>query len=76
MIELVQVLSHAQLSAFFAGVKGIGPKLTDVIIETLGVEGTSNALHDDVEQLLTVKNIQRKKLTAISEHWDWFKTTL
>jgi len=76
VIEQVQVLSHAQLSAFFAGVKGIGPKLTDVIIETLGVEGTSNALHDDVEQLLTVKNIQRKKLTAISEHWDWFKTTL
>ena len=76
IIDFVQALSHAQLKSFFGGVKGIGPKQTDVIIDTLGVEGTSNALHNDVEQLLTVKNIQRKKLEAISEHWDWFKTTL
>ena len=76
VIDFVQALSHTQLKSFFGGVKGIGPKLTDVIIDTLGVEGTSNALHNDVEQLLTVKNIQRKKLEAISEHWDWFKTTL
>lgn len=76
VIDVASILSRAQLEAFFAGVKGVGPKLTGVIIDTLGVDGTATALQDDVDQLLTVKNIQQKKLKAISEHWDWFKTTL
>jgi hypothetical protein len=69
-------LSKEELERFFSGVKGIGPKLTEVIISTLGVEGASKAVTSDYQQLLTVKNIQQKKVDAIIEYWDEFKTRL
>ena len=70
------VLTTPQLEEFFSGVKGIGPKLTEVIISTLGEEGTSKAIYADPSVFLTVKNIQQKKVDAIIAHWDNFKTTL
>ncbi|WP_339349820.1 hypothetical protein [uncultured Alteromonas sp.] len=70
------ILTTSELENFFAGVKGIGPKLTEVIISTLGEKGTSEAITADPSVFLTVKNIQQKKVDAIIAHWDNFKTTL
>ena len=69
-------MTTPQIEAFFGGVKGIGPKLTEVIISTLGEKGTSEAITADPSVFLTVKNIQQKKVDAIIAHWDNFKTTL
>lgn len=69
-------LDEAQLLNFFAGVKGVGPKMTEVIIATLGVEGTSDALFNNPAALLDVKSIKQKKLDVIVEHWQQFRSTL
>lgn len=69
-------LSVEQLNSFFSGVKGVGPKLSSQIIETLGIDGTANALINDQQQLLQVKNIKNKKYEAIIEHWELFQTSL
>ncbi|MBE1298891.1 MAG: ATP-grasp domain-containing protein [Alteromonadaceae bacterium] len=69
-------LSQEQLFSFFAGVKGVGPKMRSAILDTLGVKGTSEALMKDPSKLLAVKNVKQKKYEAIMSHWDEFRVTL
>jgi len=64
--------SKAQLEAFLAGIKGVGPKMITDIFTTLGVEGLSLALTQDPEQLMQVKNLREKKRDLIVSHWGEF----
>lgn len=69
-------LTQEQLFSFFAGVKGVGPKMQSAILDTLGVKGTSEALMKEPSKLLAVKNVKQKKYEAIMSHWDEFRVTL
>lgn len=70
------VLDESQLYHFFDEVKGIGSKLADNIIATLGLHGVLNALNNDPEALTQVKHIKGKKLANIIEHWPVFAKSL
>jgi len=63
-----------QLESFFASIKGIGKKMVDAIIDTLGREGTVAALQHDPAKLLCVKNLKEKKLALIVAHWQKMMT--
>lgn len=64
--------SKAQLEAFLANIKGVGPKMITDIFTTLGVEGLTLALTQDPEQLMQVKNLREKKRDLIVSHWTGF----
>lgn len=61
--------THAQLLEFFSGVKGIGGKLANEIVDTLGVEGTLHALNNATHQLTGFRNLKKKKLKNILADW-------
>lgn len=63
------LLEHKELEQFFAGVKGIGPKQTALIIDTLGVAGVNRALRSEPELFAEVSSIGDKKRRLIAEHW-------
>lgn len=74
-IEIQQpkpTLSEKDIVMFFDSVKGVGPKMTASIIDTLGVSGTVDALTQYPERLLDVKNIKQKKLDVIMAHWQGY----
>ncbi|TAP40257.1 hypothetical protein [Alteromonas sp. KUL49] len=64
--------TEQDILSFFDGVKGVGPKMTSSIIDTLGVSGTVDALTNTPEKLLDVKNLKQKKLDVIMAHWQDF----
>jgi len=72
----IQHLSQADLLRFFESVKGVGPKLVTQILNTLGVEGTAQALLKTPSDLLTVKNLKQKKLDIILAHWQDYQRKL
>lgn len=76
VVETKPSLDEKQLMSFFSEVKGVGPKMTEAILQTLGVEGTSDALFNNPATLLEVKSIKQKKLDLIVEHWAQFRSTL
>ena len=61
--------SAQELQSFFASIKGIGIKMYQSIIDTLGVDGTVDALNKNPQLLLTVKRLKEKKLNLIISHW-------
>jgi hypothetical protein len=65
-------LSESRLLAFLNDVKGIGSKLAENIIDTMGSIGLVNALTNDPQMLTQVKHIKGKKLANIIEHWAVF----
>lgn len=69
-------LSESQLYRFFDEVKGVGKKLADSIIATMGSHGVVNALNNDPQALTQVKHIKGKKLANIVEHWPQFAKSL
>ena len=69
-------LSEIQIRDFFKGVKGVGPKMTNTILDTFGVEATSHIIANDQEKLLVIKNINEKKVALVLEHWNTFVSTL
>ena len=74
--ELPQLLSREQLLNFFDDVKGVGPKMQEAILETLGVPGTNEALTVNPARFLEVKNLKQKKLDVIIECWNQYKVAL
>lgn len=67
-------LSEDDLVAFFTDIKGVGDKLIENILSTLGVQGTINALQNEPHQLLTIKNLKEKKLDVIISAWQKWQT--
>lgn len=65
-------LSQSSLISFFTGIKGIGHKMADTIITTLGTQGVLDALQNNPRKLCEVKNIKEKKLQVIQSHWAEF----
>lgn len=73
-VNTTPAMSEKEIVAFFAGVRGVGSKMTQSIIDTLGLAGTANALIREPEMFLSVKSIKQKKLDAIVAHWrEWQK---
>ncbi len=64
-----------ELVTFFKQVKGIGKVLANDIVDTLGVDGTVEALNNTPAQLLSFRNLKQKKLDAILAHWGDFQLT-
>jgi hypothetical protein len=75
-LPVMASLNKQQLMDFFDGVKGIGPKMTEAIFASLGVEGTAGSLLFDPSHFLQVKNLNQKKYNAIVEYWAVFRTRL
>lgn len=69
-------LTESQLHGFFNTVKGVGPKMTQTIIDTLGIDGTVKALVRHPETLLSVKSLKQKKLDAIVSQWPLYRASL
>lgn len=69
-------LSEHHLYHFFEGVKGIGKKLAENIVNTLGIIGVTEALVYDPQKLTQVKHVKDKKLSLITEHWLEFSKSL
>ena len=69
-------LNESHLYHFFDEVKGIGRKLAENIIKTLGTIGVVDALVNDPEKLTRVKYIKDKKLLNITQQWQIFSKTL
>lgn len=66
-------LSKAELLAFFSQVKGVGPKMQEAILDTLGVQGSNEALSSNPARFLEVKNLKQKKLDVIMAQWEDYK---
>ncbi len=76
LVEPSLALDKPKLDSFFAGVKGVGPKMQTAIYDALGVAGVAQALLREPAKLLEVKNIKQKKFDAILAHWEEFKLGL
>lgn len=50
-------------------VKGVGPKFAHAIVEKFGLE-TIEVIEDDIERLLEVPGIGRKRIDCIHESWE------
>lgn len=70
-----QITEH-NLYKFFSQVNGVGSKLAENIINTLGTVGVIDALCNDPQRLTQVKHVKDKKLTSITEHWQVFSQSL
>jgi len=62
----VNKLNAAELKAFFRSVKGIGDKMYQAIMDSLGVDGVNRALQGQPELFLQVPNLKQKKLATIT----------
>ena len=62
-------MTYDQLVEFFLGVKGIRPPLATNIVDTLGIDGTVNALNNAPNQLKIFKKLKRKHLEKILTNW-------
>jgi len=75
-MENTNSLNAAEIKAFFSSVKGIGDKMYQSIMESLGVDGVNKALQGQPELFLQVPNLKQKKLATItsqlSEFWPQF----
>ncbi|SFC60557.1 ATP-grasp domain-containing protein [Pseudoalteromonas denitrificans] len=70
------VISQLSLMTFFTGIKGIGNKMAQDIINTLGTQGVIDALQNNPNKLCEIKNVKAKKLEMITSHWQQFSQTL
>lgn len=61
--------NEKELTLFLASIKGVGNKLINNILSTLGTAGTYEALQHSPHLLLTVKNLKQKKLDLIINAW-------
>ncbi|NRA55498.1 MAG: hypothetical protein HRU23_15260 [Gammaproteobacteria bacterium] len=69
-------LTESHLYRFFSEVKGVGPALSQNIINSLGTAGVIDALVNEPQKLTQVKHIKNKKLSNITAHWEYFIRTL
>ncbi|MFT6985657.1 MAG: hypothetical protein ACJAT7_001472 [Psychromonas sp.] len=72
-IESILTMTVDDVEFFLMGINGIGKKHTELIIQTLSVEGVYNALQGDGTHFYQVKNIKNKKVVSIMEAWQVFK---
>jgi hypothetical protein len=69
-------ISQLSLMTFFTGIKGIGNKMAEDIINTLGTQGVVDALQNNPHKLCEIKNVKTKKLEVIQSHWAQFSKEL
>ena len=62
-------LTEAQFRQFLLSIKGVGKKMSDDIISTLGVQEAVDILIHYPEKLMQVKSIKDKKCRAIADSW-------
>ncbi|MBU2968172.1 hypothetical protein KO527_02225 [Pseudoalteromonas sp. C2R02] len=69
-------ISQLSLMSFFTSIKGIGNKMAQEIVNTLGTQGVVDALQNNPQKLCEIKNVKAKKLEVIQSHWAQFSKNL
>ncbi|MDD7804502.1 MAG: hypothetical protein PUP46_02805 [Endozoicomonas sp. (ex Botrylloides leachii)] len=64
------LLSESRMIELLTSARGISKKLAEMILNTLGLQGLTEALQKNPEKLTQIKNIKAKRLANIMESWE------